>query len=347
MKPMKPRADGRFARSKRTPEGRKWGYGSTVEEAEADLQSKLSPSLTPPSLETKGGSLHELANRYWLPSLGQLARFTKSRYISAYANHVYPTFGDKRPADIDRGMVQEWVNDLTSRLSSASVHMAALVLGQIVDIAIEEELIAKDPCRKLKLPKRRVDRERALPIETLLILLTRAKETPLSCPVYLAAVLGLRRGEICGLKWEDLDRPNGTLKIRRQRQQAPGGPREADPKWGSARTLELSEMDIAEIDARGNLDSPYVCTNLGRPWRPDSLTRVFDKAKEGFGLPDEWTLHDLRHLAGMLLDASGVQLTGIAAVLGHATTKQSERYVTRATGTKKEDAAKRSKTVFG
>jgi integrase len=162
-------------------------------------------------------------------------------------------------------------------------------------------------------------------------------------------VLGLRRGEIAGLRWEDLDRVGGTLKIRRQRQDYKKGIgiTEDRPKTGATRTLYLTKGIIEEIDARGDLDSDYICTQQGHAWRPDALTRWFEWRKKDLGLPDEWTLHDLRHLAGMLLNAAGVQLTGIAAVLGHATTAMSERYVTHSAELRKADAERLSRMILG
>lgn len=132
---------------------------------------------------------------------------------------------------------------------------------------------------------------------------------PLSCPVFLAAVLGLRRGEIAGIRWDDLDRQRGELRIRRQRRASKGrGIIEKGLKTASsARTLRLTPALIAEIDGRGDLDHPYICTKNERPWRPDELTREWTQARESFGLPT-WTFHDLRHGAAGLLYAAGADL---------------------------------------
>lgn len=239
------------------------------------------------------------------------------------------------------------MNSLSKTLSPSSVGLAVLMLGQIVRIAIDEDLIAKDPMRRLKLPKKAPKRERELPVERAVELLSAVKGTPLSAPIFLAVVLGLRRGEICGLKWEDLDRRAKTLRIRRQRQDMKGklGVRELPPKAGSTRTYYLNQGIVDELDSRGDLDSPYVCTCGGMEWRPDALTRWFNSHKEGLGLPPDWTLHDLRHLNGALLNAAGVQLTGIAPWLGHSTTAQSEQYVTHGAELKRADAQRLSKLL--
>lgn len=310
------------------------------------MQSKLSIPLMPLSEKE---TLHEIAKRFWYPTLEHVRPLTRRRYLDSYALHVYPAFGELQPSAIDRGMVQEWVNALSKKLSPSSVGLAALMLGQILRIALDEDLITKDPMRRLRLPRRGPKRERTMPVQDAVQLLQRVKGTPLSAPVFLASVLGLRRGEIAALKWEALDRVAGTLVIREQRQDLKklGGIQEPTPKTGTARTLYLTRGIIEEIDARGDLDSPYICTRLGNPWRPDGLTRYFDWHKKELGLPEDWVLHDLRHLAGGLLNAAGVQLTGIAAVLGHTTTAMSERYVTHSEELRKADAERLSKMILG
>lgn len=348
MKPMATRRkDGRWVTSKMVKGERTWGYGDTPEEAEADLRAKLQP-IPSMSLSCERGTLHDLAKRFWYPTLEHHQPLTKRRYEDAYVLHVFPTFGGMDLTEIDRGTVQEWMNALAKTHSASSCSIAALVLGQILRIALDEDLIAKDPMRGLKRPPSADKRERAMPVQDAVALLQKVKGESLSCPVFLASVLGLRRGEIAGLKWEDLDRIAGTLRIRRQRQDFKDkiGITERRPKTGT-RTLYLTPGIIAEIDDRGDLDSPYICTRNGKPWRPDAMTRLFDWHKGKWGLPEEWTLHDLRHLAGGLLNAAGVQLTGIAAVLGHTTTKMSERYVTHSEELRKADAERLSRMILG
>lgn len=347
---MKQRKDGRFPASQVVDGKRIWGYGRTPDEAERDLQHKISTRSI--GISSPRGSVHDLAKRFWYPSLEFLRPLTKRRYMDAYALHVFPVFGHKMPGDLNRGSVQEWVNSLasTKKLSASSIGMARHVLRQLVRIMEDEALILRDPLRGLRTPQRPPKRERALPVADALKVLERAKESDLSAPVFLAAVLGLRRGEICGLQWDDLDRVQKKLRIKRQRQhlKKEGGIVETKPKTaGSSRVLYLTEGLVSEIDARGDLDSAYICTHNAEPWNPERLTKHFEFHKKKLSLPDDWTFHDLRHLAGGLLNAAGVPLTGIASILGHSTTAMSERYVSLAEETSRADMTALTKLILG
>ena len=108
----------------------------------------------------------------------------------------------------------------------------------------------------------------------------------------------------------------------------------------SARLLRLPKAFIDEIDRRGDLDSPYVCTRLRRPWVPDTITELWGAEREKLGLP-HWTFHDLRHGAAGLLHASGCDLLEIAAVLGHRKPDMSWLY----TSSSEEKAQERPKAL--
>jgi integrase len=141
-------------------------------------------------------------------------------------------------------------------------------------------------------------------------LLEQSSHVPkLGIKVFLGAVLGLRRGEIAGLRWSDIDREALRLHIRQQATILGTD----TPKSGRSRTIPLTPYMVSQIEALGDLDSEYVC-----PVRnPNLITKQWLVHRRRFGLGD-WSFHDLRHAAASTLNALGVDLVTIAAILGHS-----------------------------
>ena len=314
------RKDGRFQKSRWIDGKKMFGYSRISEEdALTDLEEKIQ-GYTLSTAKPQNETLHEFAKRVWFPSLEFIAPLSSKRYQSSYRTHVRPRLGAVPILELKKPVVQEFVYQmLRDDVPGPSIRYALERVAGIASLAIDHELIAANPCVKLKgVPKKTPKRERVLSVEKAMELLEGLKGTDLSAPVYLALVLGLRRGEIAALKWDHLDRQRGELKISKQRQAQSGlGVVEKDVKSESFRTQRLTREIIAQIDARGNLDSKYICTRDGEPWVPQTIYDDWLDVRKGFGL-ESWTVHDLRHGAAGLLFATGADLLEIAEVLGHS-----------------------------
>lgn len=150
----------------------------------------------------------------------------------------------------------------------------------------------------------------------------------------VAAGLGARRGELCGLRWCDVDLATGVVQVRRNVVEPSGRLVVKDPKTHQARHLTLPGAARAALVAhrarmaeRAALfdcalaESGYVFSrdpDGERPLRPSLVTRAFAEARTAAKLPDTVRLHDLRHLNASLQMAAGVDPATVAARLGHA-----------------------------
>jgi integrase len=149
---------------------------------------------------------------------------------------------------------------------------------------------------------------------------------------HLIALRGLRRGEACGLRWEDVDLDAGCLSVVRQVQRRGGRVVESAPKSAAGtRVLALDHTTVTalrqhrhrqsvERQAAGERwrEGGWVFTYPdGRPLAPDRLTRHFAALVRGSGLPPI-RLHDLRHGAASLAPSAGAELKVVSAMLGHA-----------------------------
>lgn len=333
------RKDGRWVARLRSQGQTVVAYGSTAEEAEEALRAKLTPSIEIPG---PGATLHEFAKSFWYRRIQQRDPLTVKRYDGVYVNHLKAPFGNMPLDGIRPAHIYHWLD--TSPASDYTKRYALDVLSMILGLAEKMDLIVKNPVRSVDFSHRSEKRERVLDLEHALTLLSAVKGTPLSAPVFLATVLGLRRGEIAGLKWQDLNRVKRELRIVRQRKAVrPHGVIETKLKTSeSRRTLYLPEQILEEIDARGDLDSEYIATYKMAPWVPDTITEFWNKAKvekplKELGLAD-WHFHDLRHLAAGLLAAAGCDLIVIAAVLGHTNPDMSAIYTSVSEQRRREGA---------
>jgi integrase len=161
----------------------------------------------------------------------------------------------------------------------------------------------------------------------------RAADNDRSGHLWYLALSGLRRGEIAGFKWSDIDLDAQTLSIERNRVQAGAGTVvEGDPKTlSSRRVLPLDEGLVGVLkraSARyaqerlalgaAHQDSGYVaCNAIGEPYTPDTLTRMWLKLAKAAGVRPI-RLHDARHSCGIAMHLRGVPVAVIAKWLGHA-----------------------------
>ena len=147
-----------------------------------------------------------------------------------------------------------------------------------------------------------------------------------------ASMSGLRRGELCGLRWEDVDLDAGTVSIRHSVTSIGGKVVAGDVKTKrSRRVLDVDAATVsvlrswrtAQLEQRLLMGSGWQQTGLvftvptGDGWRPDTVSHAFDRLVALSGLP-RIRLHDLRHTHASHLLAAGVNVKVVSERLGHA-----------------------------
>jgi integrase len=140
-------------------------------------------------------------------------------------------------------------------------------------------------------------------------------------PILLILATGMRRGEVCGLKWEDYDPDNATMMIRRAVSQMDGTFIKST-KSGKARVVALPKSLVAILkDHReSQVGTEWICANPnGTHMRPNSLARAYRRMAEPLGITA--TLHGLRHTQATELLMMGVPVKVVSERLGHSTAK--------------------------
>ncbi|MDR3591117.1 MAG: site-specific integrase [Negativicutes bacterium] len=220
---------------------------------------------------------------------------------------------------------------LPKSLSPTSIHYQFVVLNAALRKATRMRKIPYNPCDAIEPPKKKKYKPDILDISQIKILLTNAIQTNIFIPVIIGITCGLRRGEICGLMWSDLDFKKKKLQIYRSLDWEDGiltpGPPKSDRSERPVPLLKLAITVLQTEKARqdqlikdvGDLykDQGYVWAwDDGRPHSPDYLYKRFKQLLQSSGLPDI-RVHDLRHSYATLLRDQGVDMETISEMLGH------------------------------
>ncbi|WP_434316388.1 tyrosine-type recombinase/integrase [Leifsonia sp. P73] len=272
----------------------------------------------------------------WLERVdGKLRPTTANMYRRYVEGDLVPALGRVRLAELRRAQVDKFVRDLEKGGRGATtIRRIHATLSSALTTAETLDLVDYNAASKVALPTVTKARISIWEPSLVNVFLAHAAEHRLG-PLYeLEVHSGLRRGEICGLRWADIDFEQRELHARVQLTQLHGqfieGPIKTDA--GQDRAVSLSEDAIGalmgwklrqdiERDAWGAdyIDSGRVFTyENGSQLRPDHVSRVFDTIVQKAELP-HIRFHDLRHLHASLLIAAGVPLAVISKRLGHST----------------------------
>lgn len=168
-------------------------------------------------------------------------------------------------------------------------------------------------------------------LDQTVIFLEASRQDPLYAAFVVAVTLGLRRGEILGLRWQDIDLERRTLTVRNQIQRVQKELYADSTKNRRTRVIPIPLMCVAPLrwqrlrqaaqrEAAGTAwqQNDYVfTTRTGRPVEPRNISRSFERIADGAGLP-RVRLHDARHGCATLLFAAGVPARVVMEILGHS-----------------------------
>lgn len=243
--------------------------------------------------------------------------------------------GGERLCDLTILMIGKWMSDMSADgYAPKSVSKAFRLLKQALKFAMAQDFITKNPCDYCKPPKRvktqinalnRQDRTR------MLLIARRALPEPLSLAIEFALTTGMRRGEVCALRWSDLG-DDDTITVNRALGNADGGFYEKEPKTtDSKRTIPLTAFTARTLKAIKE-EKERVCKSLGirfgdpyilgtfgvdsRPYNPTQMGKDFAAFCKMNGF--DCTFHDLRHTFATFMIGSGVDVRTVASYLGHS-----------------------------
>ena len=276
---------------------------------------------------------------------------TYDTFGSVVRLHIVPKLGSKKMVDITRGDVQKLYNEKTE-YSISIARLVKTVMNVSMRYAVDKKIIPVSPAEGVNLPKkvekkpyhtRNIDTQKTLTMEQIQVLLDASKDTPIHMQVLFNVLMGLRRREINGVKYSDVDYINRTLRVQRQLGTKLGTKKEDFPPEAyrkqevrlktpsSYRTLPIPDYVFEAILEQRKIyernrsrrnsqfqDSDYICcSNYGKPRSKEFHWKYYKKLLAENGLPDiRW--HDLRSTFCTLLLKNNFNPKAVSKLMGHA-----------------------------
>ena len=286
---------------------------------------------------------------HWLKTYK--ANKVKPKTLKGYSDiikcHFVLAWGDKPINEISVEDVQSFLNDRKEHSKKSLTEMRTL-LKQILNSAVADKLIETNPAadKRVYIPKEakgKVER-RALTVEELKDIINHLDMLDGFDRLYLAIVVftGMRRGEVLGLRWEDIDKQTNEIHVRRNVTHTINKPIIGTPK------TEKGERDIPIIEGLLKYLTPmkssgYIISHDKTPEEPLTLSAFKNMWKRIKSTIDVHgiTSHDFRHTLGTMLNNEGVDTKTIQAIIGHADFNTTMNIYVHADESKKQEGMKK------
>jgi integrase len=342
---------------------RKFVYGDTWEDAHAKLVELKARSQRGIPLPDRAWRLGEYL-RYWLQVyVADLKPKTAEGYESVVRLHLIPDLGRKRLDALQVQHVKIFLDGFKKKCLCCTngwdrqrsvdkrccsvgrccrrhpgprqVQFVHAVLRNALQHAMREELVSRNVAKLVRVPSPRYKVGKGLSLDQVKALLRAVRGHRLHPLYVVAATMGLRRGELLGLRWVDLDLGKGTLRVEKTVQRASGELHIQDAKTeGSESVLPLPEMtrrtliEHRDLQAKERAEHAEAWqehglvfpSEVGTPMEPRNLSRHFASLRSAAGVPDV-RLHDLRHTVVSVLMDLGVPPHVVQAIARHSDVK--------------------------
>lgn len=280
------------------------------------------------------------------------AENTRLYYRDCLNNHLYKEFGELRLSAISSALLREYFLSLqNSELSYSTVIGIYVTAKQLFKMAFWDEILDSNPMDRVQRPRQRKDSDRkqeveAFTLDELKTIITYLDAEPLKWNTFSRLLIetGMRRGEACGLKWENINFDTCTATICGNLQYSSSkGVYWQSTKTGQSRDVPFSsavakllkrlkeqqkqetekrkkrlEKEGKPLDIAKVTDSEFVFTEKGynSPMHPQSPNRYFQKFGEKYGI--DIHPHMLRHSFASVAITNGADIASVSEILGHS-----------------------------
>lgn len=366
------RKDGRWAAQidlGRGPDGRRLRrtiYGKTRREVAAKLRQELQKRDEGQILTPERLTLDQFCQRWLTDRVRPTVEDSTYRsYEGILRLHLLPALGEMPLSKLHAMHLQKlYVDKLSEGLSGRTVQYLHQVTRRALAQAVRWGLIPRNPADFAEPPKAEQSQMRFLSPDEAQRLLAAAQGHRLYALFVLAVTTGMRRGELFGLRWSDVDLQAGKIRVTQAMRYASGKAEVAAPKTRSARrTITLTQMAVQALKRhliqqkaerlqagplwRGDEYDLVFCTQIGTPLGVRNvMRRDFKPLLEAAGLGDI-RFHDLRHTAATLMLSQGVHPKVVSEMLGHSRTAITMDVYSHALPNLQAEAAQKMDALLG
>ncbi len=251
---------------------------------------------------------------------------------SRFKNYIRPQIGEKEPGEITSFDIDGMRVKLLKDHAPQTVRNVLELIRRIINFGVKKHLV--EPLRfKIEMPKvDNITTEKLNPdqLQRLLQALDEEENIQAANFMRMALYTGMRKGELCRLRWDEVDFHRGFITIRH-------------PKGGKSQAIPLNDQARAVLEGHPREDSPYVFPGKNGGQRTD-FKRPIQRIRDRAGLPADFRpLHGLRHVYASLLASSGqVDMYTLQRLLTHKSPLMTQRYAHLG-----DDTLKRASNLVG
>ena len=308
---------------------------------------------------------------YWLNLIeNSVDTITHQGYKSVANAHIVPYFKNKgvKLADIKRNHIQEYIDvksksgrlDGKGGLSPKTMKTHRLIIQLVCKEALKNDLISKNPCEFVVMPKQQRREPDFYSNDELQIMFNELRNEHIYPLLYFTVLYGLRRSEVLGLKWDSVNFDNDIITIKHTVVRFTKVVEKDSTKNASSfrsypltpdvkeilLLLKQQEQENRRLFGKQYIDNDYIFKwQNGKPYAPDYITMKFSKLLKQHKLR-HIRFHDLRHSCASMLVSNGFELKDIQEWLGHSDIQITANIYAHLDAKRKKDIANSMSNLF-